>query len=69
MPLERHVPTKVSEGNRGIGGNREFEMFQGWSFRAVNFSDSIRVTPGQAMKAELASTGEVWRNHEKRIWA
>jgi len=68
MPLEQHVPTKVPEGNRGTAGIREFKMFQGWSFQTVNFSDSVRVTPRQAKKAELTSMGDMWRNHEKRFW-
>jgi hypothetical protein len=67
MPLEQHVLTKVPEDKREIGGNREFEMFQGWSFATVNFSKTVRGKPRRAMKTELASMGEMWRNHEKRF--
>jgi hypothetical protein len=67
MPIEQHVPTKVQEGNRGMTDNREFENFQGRSVPTLNFSDTVRVKRRVAMKAELASMGEMWRNHEKRF--
>jgi hypothetical protein len=67
MPLEQHVPTKVPEDVSGIAPIREFEMFQGWSFATVNSSDKVRVTRKQAVKAESASMGDMWSNHEKRF--
>jgi hypothetical protein len=43
-------------------------MFQGRGFPTVDSSDAVGVKYRQAIEAEFASMGEVWREHEEHFW-